>query len=474
MPKKCGGVGGSQYRDAFEEFANAAWSSITRILADQAHGTQVTSFRLAVAPAPCGPSGCTAMPRCAFVPSSTPSAPRRRSSSISCPATTTTRVDGTYEKSGQLSVQGRGPTTSPPTPRRLNSFVADVPKIARPTTTCRLPLQSRVFLPTAQRWASGGREMSADDALKRLAADVDEQVKRQAIGRLAAAPRGAGRDALAPCAKTHARPGSSWAQPRHLRRLHVSAIVINLHYAFTAACSCTARPALRWLRESATLLDCGSYFDPSSCRKDIFWRAVWNTARFSVFQVSLWCCQPGHRAVLNRKIIGRGFWPACTSTVLLSPWCGADLEVGPAARGPAQRRMSRRANPCCGWPNRWAFFWVIFVSIWPTWLLHADPAGRAAAIPADLYEAAQMDARRPGARSTASRCAAAAQSAGGAGAGRDPPVQIFDEVFVLTGGGPARHHFVVQFIYQTGFQEQVRLYGLAAADRCCWRSRWSC
>ena len=43
-------------------------------------------------------------------------------------------------------------------------------------------------------------------------------------------------------------------------------------------------------------------------------------------------------------------------------------------------------------------------------------------------------------------------------------MQTFDEVFVLTGGGPgSATTFVVQFIYQTGFQEQVRLYGLAAA-----------
>ena len=33
-------------------------------------------------------------------------------------------------------------------------------------------------------------------------------------------------------------------------------------------------------------------------------------------------------------------------------------------------------------------------------------------------------------------------------------VQTFDEVFVLTGGGPgSATTFVVQFIYQTGFQE---------------------
>jgi alpha-1,4-digalacturonate transport system permease protein len=43
-------------------------------------------------------------------------------------------------------------------------------------------------------------------------------------------------------------------------------------------------------------------------------------------------------------------------------------------------------------------------------------------------------------------------------------VQIFDEVYVLTGGGPgSATTFIVQFIYQTGFAEQIHLYGLAAA-----------
>jgi alpha-1,4-digalacturonate transport system permease protein len=35
---------------------------------------------------------------------------------------------------------------------------------------------------------------------------------------------------------------------------------------------------------------------------------------------------------------------------------------------------------------------------------------------------------------------------------------------VLTGGGPgSATTFIVQFIYQTGFAEQIHLYGLAAA-----------
>jgi alpha-1,4-digalacturonate transport system permease protein len=43
-------------------------------------------------------------------------------------------------------------------------------------------------------------------------------------------------------------------------------------------------------------------------------------------------------------------------------------------------------------------------------------------------------------------------------------VQVFDEVFVLTGGGPgSATTFIGQFIYQTGFAEQIHLYGLAAA-----------
>ena len=43
-------------------------------------------------------------------------------------------------------------------------------------------------------------------------------------------------------------------------------------------------------------------------------------------------------------------------------------------------------------------------------------------------------------------------------------VQVFDEVFVLTGGGPgSATMFIVQFIYQTGFAESIHQYGLAAA-----------
>ena len=43
-------------------------------------------------------------------------------------------------------------------------------------------------------------------------------------------------------------------------------------------------------------------------------------------------------------------------------------------------------------------------------------------------------------------------------------VQIFDEVFVLTGGGPGSSTlFITQYIYQTGFADRIRNLGLAAS-----------
>ena len=87
-------------------------------------------------------------------------------------------------------------------------------------------------------------------------------------------------------------------------------IVINLYYAFTGGVELYPRDRpFVGFENLATLLDCGNYLEPSSCKKDIFWRAVWNTAKFSVFQVSLMVLISMITAlVLNRKIIGRGFW----------------------------------------------------------------------------------------------------------------------------------------------------------------------
>lgn len=249
-------------------------------------------------------------------------------------------------------------------------------------------------------------------------------------------------------------------------------IFINLHYSLTGGVDLLPqqRPWIG-LDNFAILLECQNYFDIQSCRKDIFWRAMQNTLKFSVYQVALMVLFSLITAlVLNRKIIGRGFWRGVFFyPVLLSPvvvaliwkWLlqnqGA-FNAGLLAAGSEPIEWLGDAS--------WSFFWVVFVSIWAhmgfyTLILLAGLQ----AIPKDMYEAAHMDAASPW--RTLRRITlpllmpnlivvvvlALIRA-----------VQIFDEVYVLTGGGPgSATTFVVQFIYQTGFAEQIHLYGLAAA-----------
>jgi alpha-1,4-digalacturonate transport system permease protein len=249
-------------------------------------------------------------------------------------------------------------------------------------------------------------------------------------------------------------------------------IVINVMYATTGGVN-----LMPWDRPFTgsenfqILFECGNYTDLSTCRKDIFWRAMGNTLKFSLIQVGLMVLFALITAlVLNRKIIGRGFWRGVFFyPVLLSPvvvaliwkWLlqsqGA-FNAGLVAMDAAPIEWLTEAS--------WAFFWSVFVSIWAhmgfyTLILLAGLQ----AIPKDLYEAAEMD--RASSWRTLSRITlplllpnlvvvlvlAAIRA-----------VQVFDEVFVLTGGGPgSATTFIVQFIYQTGFAEQIHLYGLAAA-----------
>jgi alpha-1,4-digalacturonate transport system permease protein len=249
-------------------------------------------------------------------------------------------------------------------------------------------------------------------------------------------------------------------------------IAINFYYAFTGGVQLYPRDRpFVGFENLATLLDCGNYLAPESCKRDLFWRAVWNTAKYALFQVSLMVLLSLITAlVLNRKIVGRGFWRGVYFyPVLLSPVVVALIWKWILQRdGLLNGVMAAAGNEPTLWLAEagWAFFWVVFVSIWAhmgfyTLILLAGLQ----AIPADLYEAAQLDRASPW--RSLSRITlpllmpnllvvlvlAAIRA-----------VQTFDEVFVLTGGGPgSATTFVVQFIYQTGFQEQVRLYGLAAA-----------
>jgi alpha-1,4-digalacturonate transport system substrate-binding protein len=188
MPKEVwGGTGGSAYRDAFEEFANGRivmyYSGSWQI---RRMDTQVTkSFDWAVAPAPCGPAGCTAMPGgAAYVGlkrTKSPAAVAKFLDFLSQDANYSEMMARTENIPAHLGVAKAGVTynVSPLAKAALNSFVGDVAKILKPNFDLQgYRLNRAVFQPTAARLGQAvAGEMSTDDALKRLAADVDEQVK---------------------------------------------------------------------------------------------------------------------------------------------------------------------------------------------------------------------------------------------------------------------------------------------------------
>jgi ABC-type sugar transport system permease subunit len=99
-------------------------------------------------------------------------------------------------------------------------------------------------------------------------------------------------------------------------------ILINLVYAATGGVQLFPfqRPFTGW-ENFGILLECRDYFDIQTCRKDVFWRAIFNTVKFSLIQVVLMVLLSLLTAlVLNRKIIGRGFWRGVFFyPVLLSP-----------------------------------------------------------------------------------------------------------------------------------------------------------
>lgn len=221
----------------------------------------------------------------------------------------------------------------------------------------------------------------------------------------------------------------------------------------------------------ASLLACQDHFDPGSCTRDLFWYGVWNTLKFVILQVGLMIGFSLLTAiVLNRRIVGRGFFRAAFFyPVLLSPVVVAliwkwilqrDGVLNAALEGVGAQRVDWLLSA------NWAFFWTVFVSIWAhmgfyTLILLSGLQ----AIPADIYEAASMDAASPW--RTFRRITLPLLMPSLAVVlilGLIRAVQIFDEVFVLTGGGPGTATvYLVQFIYQTGFAQGVRQYGLAAA-----------
>ena len=249
-------------------------------------------------------------------------------------------------------------------------------------------------------------------------------------------------------------------------------LFINFYYSFTGGTELfpEVRPYVG-TEQYEILMDCEDHTDPFSCREDRFWRGLYNTAFFVTFQVlAMVLISLVTALVLNRRIVARGFFRSVFFyPVLLSPVVVALIWkwilqreglLNALITGSGGEKILFLVEP------GWAMFWVICVSIWAhmgfyTLILLAGLQS----IPKDLYEAAEMDGTtrwRTFWRITMpllwpTMLVVLVLSL-------IKSVQTFDEVFVLTGGGPGTAtQLIVQYIYDTGFASQVQNFGLAAA-----------
>jgi alpha-1,4-digalacturonate transport system permease protein len=249
-------------------------------------------------------------------------------------------------------------------------------------------------------------------------------------------------------------------------------MLLNFHYAFTGGTELFPqnRPFVG-VQNFATLFDCENFLIPNTCRRDLFPRAVVNTVMFVVSEVAIMVGVSLLTALaLNRKIALRGFFRSVFFyPVLLSPvvvaliWKWILQQDGLfnallVSLGGEKISFLLSAD--------WARLWVVVISVWAqmgffTLILLAGLQ----AIPPELYEAASID----GASTWASfrsitlpllmptMLVVLVLSLIRA-------VQVFDQVFAFTGGGPGTAtQYMVQFIYDTGFSNQTKEYGLAAA-----------
>lgn len=249
-------------------------------------------------------------------------------------------------------------------------------------------------------------------------------------------------------------------------------MILNLYYVFTGGTSILPqnRP---WtgMDNLNMLFACDNFLDPNSCRVDIFWRAVLNTGGYVVFQVGLTVILALVSALaLNRGTWGRGFFrSAFFYPVLLSPvvvaliWRWILQQNGllnAIVVGLGGERLPFMVDA------QWAQFWVIIISVWSqmgffTLILLAGLQS----IPSELYEAGAIDGANP------------FQSFRSITLPLLMPqmfvvlvlaliraVQVFDQAYAFTGGGPGTATtYMVQYIYTTGFVNQPNQYGLAAA-----------
>lgn len=249
-------------------------------------------------------------------------------------------------------------------------------------------------------------------------------------------------------------------------------ILINFYYAFTGGVRPLPKDRFPVGTENFDiLLECANYLDPSSCRVDLFWRGLYNTVGYVIFEVGgILLFSLITALILNQHIKGRGFfrsvffYPGLLSSVviaLLWKWVlqrEGILNAGLIELGLEPINFLLNAT--------WSKFWVIFIGIWANMGFYTliILAGLQA-IPGTLYEAAKID----GAGSWAGFCNITLPLLKSSVIvvfvlSFIRSVQVFDHVFVMTGGGPGTAtQYIVQYIYNTGFGRQLQNFGLAAA-----------
>lgn len=248
-------------------------------------------------------------------------------------------------------------------------------------------------------------------------------------------------------------------------------MILNFYYGFTSGDSILLenRPMVG-MANFEKIFSCQDYLSPNTCAEDLFWRGAWNTATFVVFQVAFIILFSLITALaLNREIKGRGFFRAMFFyPVLLSPVVVAliwkwILQYDSGLLNAFLVSLGLSKVPWLLDAN-WAQFWVITVSVWAqmgffTLILLAGLQS----IPKEMYEAASMDGANkwrtfwnvtmPLLMPTMTVVLVLALIRA---------VQVFDQVYVLTHGGPGTATlYIVQYIYRTAFE--FRNYGMAAA-----------
>lgn len=218
------------------------------------------------------------------------------------------------------------------------------------------------------------------------------------------------------------------------------------------------------------LANCQSYLQLDGCKQQLFWNAISNTLVFVPVQVIIMLALSYLTAlILNKRLRGIGFFqaiiifPAFLSPVIVAIIWKWALE--PNGIPFFFQFFANENSTPLGLANS-AFNWSIFVSIWAHMGFYTliFLAGLQT-IPRELYRAAKIDrasAWRRFRKVTLPMLSpfiwvvivfALIKS-----------FQTFDEIFVLTRGGPeSATMFIVQYIYENGFGSQAPNFGFASA-----------